>query len=142
MGYYMTQHEADFYIDSRDFPDMIKAIHELVNHPEKMGGSSFNGNLDKRHYSWVDMSFVNTSDVKKIFNCWRWSITQDKHGNIIDIIFEGEKLGDDFYLFQAIAPFVTQDSFIEMHGEDNQMWRWKFINGKCEEITPTISWED
>lgn len=142
MGYYAEQCGTDFFIDKKHFSEMIKAIHNLGDHPEKMGGGSYkDGKTVSRHYSWVQMNFVESYDVKYIFDCWRWNVNFDDDGNITDIYFDGQKLGDDYELFQAIAPFVKDQSFIEMRGEDNAMWRWSFKNKKCEEVSPKIIWE-
>ena len=143
MGYCMEQRGADFFISKENFPKMIKAIHALVNEPDKMGGGSYSGGKTiSKHYSWVDMSFCNITDVEKIFQCWRWNVYFDDNNNITDISFDGEKMGDDRVLFDAIAPFVENNSFIEMRGEDTDMWRWKFVNGKCKEIGARIIWDD
>jgi sugar O-acyltransferase (sialic acid O-acetyltransferase NeuD family) len=53
-----------------------------------------------------------------------------------------EKLGDDFIIFQSIAKFVQDGTYIEMVGEDGDKWRWLFKNGICKEIYPIITWED
>jgi len=56
--------------------------------------------------------------------------------------FEREKIGQEDLLFDAIAPWVREGSYIEMSGEDDAMWRWVFRGGGCHEVTPTITWED
>jgi len=33
-----------------------------------------------------------------------------------------------------MAPFIKDGGFIEVHGEDNFYWRWKFNDGKCREV--------
>jgi hypothetical protein len=40
----------------------------------------------------------------------------------------------------AIAPYVEENSYIEMVGEDGDRWRWVFKNGKCEEKYPEVIW--
>lgn len=45
-------------------------------------------------------------------------------------------------MFKAIAPFVKDGSFLEIHGEDGAMWRWKFSNGKMRQIGAKIVWEE
>lgn len=143
MGYYMEQRGSAFFIDKNHFPKMIDAIHSLGNHPEKMGGGSYQGGKTiSKHYSWVKMNFVESYDVKYIFDCWRWQTHFDDEGNITDISFDGEKMGDDRVLFDTIAPFVKEGSFIEMSGEDNDMWRWKFTNSICKEIGARIVWDE
>jgi hypothetical protein len=40
--------------------------------------------------------------------------------------FVGEKLTNDFEMFEAIASFVEKGSYIQMAGEDFLIWRWYF----------------
>lgn len=65
----------------------------------------------------------------------------DTDGNINEIEYVGEKLGDDYNLFQRVAPYVRDGSFIEMHGEDGEHWRWIFKVGKCLKITARVTWK-
>ncbi len=158
MGYYFSVLDSNFTIDNSQITNLISAIKELGD-PEKesgvvsdcndssknedfMGGSHYQDGLKvSSHYSWVNMNFVNLNDIKEIFNCWRWHIDFDDDGNICEISFNGEKLGDEEFFFKKIAPFVKDNSYIECLGEDNYMWRWKFVNGVCTEISPKIIWE-
>ena len=127
MGYHVEQLDSGFFVAADVIPSLIETIHKLAENGQ---------------YSWVRDNYIDSNDVTDIFRCWRWDIDMDKHGNIVDIRFDGEKLGDDEVFFKAIAPFVQDGSFIEMRGEDNAMWRWKFSNGKLREIYPEIIWGD
>lgn len=127
MGYHVEQLDGKFFVSADVIPSLIETIHKLAE----------NGK-----YSWVRDNYIDSNDVTDIFRCWRWDIDMDKHGNIVDIRFDGEKLGDDEVFFKEIAPFVQDGSFIEMRGEDNAMWRWKFSNGKLKELYPEIIWGD
>lgn len=142
MGYYMSQGDCSFFIPVENIKDMLKVIHNLANCEGAMSGGQYSGGKKtSSHYSWVNMKFPEYNDIVEVFDCWRWHIEVDKEsGNILDIGFNGEKLGDDFILFNAIAPFVKPGSFIEMHGEDNAMWRWYFNGETCIEQYPTITW--
>jgi hypothetical protein len=126
MGYCAHQVNSEFFIPINNFVKVVKAIHHLAK----------NG----RRYSWVRDSYTESQDIKDIFCHWRWSVEFDDDGNICHIYFNGQKLGDDEVLFRAIAPYVKSDSFIEMRGEDNAMWRWHFSNGICKEQHPQITW--
>lgn len=143
MGYYIEQTDCKFFVPSDKIEPMIQAIRSLANKNNLMGGGSYHGGEKvSSHYSWVDMKFATLEDIAEIFYCWRWTVERDEQtGDIVDIYFSGEKLGDDFILFKTIAPFVKTDSFIEIRGEDNAMWRWHFNGEKCVEKTPTITWD-
>jgi hypothetical protein len=144
MGYYMDQRESIFVIKKENFEAALQAIKDLAKKVQEVGGggSYQHGEVVSRCYSWVATSeFLNASTVQAAINAWRWSVElDDESGNICDITFEGNKLGDDQYLFDAIAPYV-EDGYIEMSGEDCCIWRWAFKDGECREIYPEISWE-
>ena len=66
----------------------------------------------------------------------------DSNSNIIGLEFTGEKLWDQREMFEQIAQFVEDGSYIEMHGEDESMWRWVFKNGVCHEIDAIVTWPE
>lgn len=85
-------------------------------------------------YDWVnDCDVTNAKSLADILTAFRWRPSFDDDGNIISICFSGEKYGSDEILFNIIAPYVTEGSFIEMAGEGSDMWRWLFKDGKCIE---------
>ncbi len=126
MGYCMTQHGAQFTIKREKQDDCLKAIKALGAAVPKYG------------YSWVDTArFVNANDLQTALDAWRWETElDDESGDIATINFRGEKLGDDKVLWDAIAPYVEPDSFIQMSGEDGAAWRWVFDGKTCKEIEP------
>jgi hypothetical protein len=94
-------------------------------------------------FSWVDRDFATRCDnFHDIMDEWRWEPEYDDDGNVDNIEFTGEKIGDDKVLFDAIAPFVESGSYIEMLGEDGTRWKWKFDGKTCTELTATESFED
>ena len=122
MGYYMTQRETIFFIDRFNLVNVEKAIRDL------------------EPGSWVTES-REKDYLEQLFQNWRWSVEFDTAGNINNIMFEGEKLGDEKKFFNAIAPFVRKGSYIEMTGEDGSLWRWEFDGSMCIENVPNISWD-
>lgn len=66
----------------------------------------------------------------------------DSDGNITELEFIGEKLGNDFKVFQSIAHYVQDGSYIWMVGEDGSQWRWVFQSGVCREVKPKVEWPD
>ena len=127
MGYYISLHNYDFIIAAAEKDNVLKALH----------------NMPDISYSWVSISEVKkTQSLDQAMYEWRYQLGYDDGGNVIGIDFCGEKLGDEALMFKAIAPFVKDGSFIEMHGEDGAMWRWKFVNGTMKEISAKIVWDD
>lgn len=76
-------------------------------------------------------SIITAPNVIQAFSEWRWLPETDNKGNIIEINFTGEKLGDEQILFDEIAPFVESGSSIIVADERGKVWRWRFDDGKC-----------
>ena len=89
--------------------------------------------------------FVSAENTGRVFAmtenyCYNFKLNAE--GDITAIEFQGEKLRDDYEMFQKIAPFVRDGSFLEMMGEDGALWRWVFRNGRCQEVNAIVSWPD
>lgn len=87
-------------------------------------------------------NFSDIDDFASLIKAWGLEVQIDKNGNIEDIFFADyyHHSADEDVLFYAIAPYVEKDSFIEIHGEDGEMWRYVFDGTSYEEIYPTITW--
>jgi len=66
----------------------------------------------------------------------------DYDGNITEIDFVADYIGDPGSMFSKIAPYVKDGSYIEMRGEDGYHWKYIFSDGKCKEVTAKVSWEE
>jgi len=136
MGYHITIFEHDVIIPT---DRMASALHELkamAMHKNKMGGGGFTGagKPVEQWFSWVDMQqLANAETLIEAFDAWRYEFVKYDDGIILEN-FNGEKLGDDAFLWETLAPFIKDDGFIEVHGEDNYFWRWKFNDGKFQEV--------
>lgn len=138
MGYCMTQRGSEFLIRGQNFSAALAAVKALAYKPEQMSGGSSKG---ERWYAWVDTNgFVNAATLADAIGAWRWSTTVI-NGGIVDIYFKGEKLGDDMILFEALAPFVEDGSFIDMEGEDGSLWRWVFDGKTVREVEGRVVYE-
>ena len=71
-----------------------------------------------------------------------WECETDIDGNIIDLWFKEEKINNEYEIFNLLAPYVEEECFIEMIGEDDSRWRWVFNGEICMEKNATIVWED
>lgn len=118
MGYVMYTRGSSFSIQANDLEEALAAIQKA---------NLLDGDLP--------LSFEEA--MKRL----GWEISFDSYGNVDEVWTSGKKLGDDSALFQAIAPLVLEDSYIEMRGEDDEIWRWYFCNKKCYEQDGTIVWE-
>ena len=149
MGYCMEQREGKFTIKAGNVAGALAAIKALDPdapgaHP---GGSRSSGGKVSRHFSWVDTEdFRNAETLSEALKAWRWGVTHgvDSKGRnkpgVAGLYFEGDKRGDDKTLFDAIAPYVEPESFLEMSGEDNVIWRWVFDGKECVEVQAEVDW--
>lgn len=85
--------------------------------------------------------------LAEALSAMRWDADQNENGDIVGLEFTGEKSsGDDDVALAAIAPFVRSNfpsdnlPYIEMQGEQGEMWRWIFVDGEVREVEPTITW--
>jgi len=138
MGYCMSQGDTKFRIKAANKAAALEAVRALAKDGARM--SYYNGR--ERRFSWVttdDFTLAKTLEVA--LEAWRWpAVVDEKTGDIVGIEHHGEKLGDDPVLWDAIAPFVESGSYIQMSGEDGNVWRWCFKDGGHYESTPT--WPD
>jgi hypothetical protein len=136
MGYYMEQKSSKFFIAKKDFSKALDAIKLLMTKVNELGhgGSYSNGSKNETWFSWVDTkTVVESNTLSDALEEWRYCVKIDKYGNINNIEFTGEKLGQEKLLFDAIAPFVRKGSYISMIGEDETRWKWIFKNNQCME---------
>jgi len=129
MGYYMDLVDSNFWIKKENEEKALNAIKEAV--------------ADGRVNSWINKEFVEkANDLQDAFLACRWDIEKyDDNNGYGDLYFDGEKLGNDYEFFCAIAPYVGNNCYVQIRGEDGEMWRWVFRDGKCHEIYPTIIWD-
>lgn len=122
MGYYMSQLDTEIFISKENFAAALEAVKGLHGQETIDDGGG-------RHFSWVDDDFYEKESFPEILSCWHWDAELDEAGNLVDLEFSGEKRGDDEILFNAIAPFVADNSYIRMEGEDSEKWEWLFQGG-------------
>lgn len=130
MGYYMLNIEADFQIKEVDFPAACEALKTFVESRD---------DLDYVNVSEA-VKYCNEGDLIRALSECKWECDEGEDG--IDTILPGRtQLGEDHELFKAIAPFVVENSFITMLGEEKEIWRWVFKNGDCIEERSEIVFE-
>lgn len=141
MGYCMNQNDCCIKITAEQQKKAFKPVQKKLLSSVKTVGGGWGGR--ERTYSWVDTDEIkNAKTLIDILHAFRWNPEIDDKGDIISLLFGGEKLGDDKFFFDVIAPYVEEGGFIEMVGEDNCIWRWIFKKEKCKEVAATITFED
>lgn len=130
MGYCMSQKSSKLFIGVENIPAVQMTINSLMTR----GSGEADGN-----FRWVNTEKVlNAASLNAQFKEWGWAPTLDLQGNIVDLVFESEKLGDELKLFKAVAPYVKAGSFIDMYGEEGDMWRWHFDGADCQELEAQV----
>ena len=66
----------------------------------------------------------------------------DEDGSIDGFEYDGKCLRGDYEFWTALAPFVEEGCYLEVEGDDLEIWRWKFRNGKVVVQYPTLLWDD
>ena len=137
MGYCYSITNTEFRIDARHYPDLID---HLIKWHTKCQTTNF-------AFKWIDnmkaLTVLNEGDIIGYFDLWSYNAKIDvTSGDIVDMIFEGEKIGDEAHLWEQISPWVNDGSYIDCCGEDTTHWRWSFREGQVLEIEATLHYDD
>lgn len=121
MGYCMWMGHSTAVLPAANEAEAMKRMEVLDRTGSKHGGSS-----DGRSwFSWVDEDWLkNSADMVDVFTEWRYQTIRTDEGDIEINGFDGEKLGDDEQLWEALSDLMTGE--IHMTGEDGYSWGWKF----------------
>lgn len=134
MGYCMNQGDSRIFIAKSNREELHQCLITMAQYAHK---------AHHGHFSWVDTSTLEKArnDLEALEE-WRWDAGVNAAGDIVSLDFTGEKLGDDLTMFKVIAPLVKQGSFIVMHGEDGESWRWYFNGETCLEQSASLSFAE
>lgn len=133
MGYYINLEDSKFHVKKENVRPLMGALYRWMASGGKYGRSWINSKVIQDKYE--------KNDIGGMFNECRWPIRVDADGNIVEIRFEGEKLGDDESMFSAISEFIEDKSYIQILGEEGEAWRWYFIGGKLYEDHVNRVWK-
>lgn len=130
MGYCISQGDSRFHIAASEVPKAFVALKQAAELLHSAGKS----------VRWVRLpTLCAARNLAEQLEEWRWRVDQAADGSITAVHFEGEKLGDDLRLWQLLAPFVQRGSFIVIHGEEGDTWRWYFDGRTCLEQQAQMS---
>ena len=143
MGYYARATEIDLTIPAEKVMDAFSAAIAMNTDPALQGKKTGNSYTGQRWFSWVSDNYHETArdliDVVDTEFRFEDSYYDDK-GNF-HLGYFNSKMGHEKVLFEALAPFVEDGSFVEWRGEDEAHWRWNFQNGTLAEQVGKIVWE-
>lgn len=129
MGFSIRQMDSKFSIPRIHHKEALAAIKAL-----------FAGGRDQRYVKSGDEDRWTT--LADALEDYSWCPKMDGDYNIVDIDFHGEKMGAEERMFEAIAPFVQDGSYIEMTGDEGAHWRWVFTDGKMKEVNAVLPWSE
>lgn len=122
MGYYIQQRATQMRIKAENFSNVVEAIN---------------------NYSTTGSVLYHFTGIEEAMDYIGFAIDiDDKTGDIINIEYINEKIGNLAEALKYIAPFVEGGCYIEFGGEDGALWRYMFSNGACKEIAPEIKWSN
>jgi hypothetical protein len=134
MGIYIYQLQSEFQVPAEQCAGMLDVLKKAIEEtPEELlFGGERRGDIIIRFFAFINHEKVlNAANLEKALRFCRWAPEFDEEGNIIDIEFTGEKYGNEDILFNALAPFVKNGSFIAMVNDRREVWRWRFDGQKC-----------
>lgn len=131
MGFGMRQKEAEFSLPKKYFSDACEALKKLFGNED--------GFVEYIKPRDVIRACDENDFVQAMIEC-RWRCEVDETG-VVGIRTFGNNLGMEYQIFRAIAPYVKEGSVIEMTGDENALWRWRFENGECFEDNGVVYYE-
>ena len=129
MGYCIKLEEGQIKLSKEN---MKKALKELSKHSFIWCDDFYYENIVFEHESkscWEETDEEEIT-VEEVWDGLRYEV---EYKNCYWIIneFNGEKLGDDEYIFNLIAPYC-EDGYLQYLGEDGERWRYVITDRKCE----------
>lgn len=128
MGYRIAIADNKLAINKVNFTKALDALKSLFT-SENFTCTDYG--KDCQHFSWINTKTVlESKTLGEAMEGIRFSPLYDPDGNITGVDFTGENDGDESIFLNALAPYVVSDSHISFVGEDGNMWKWIFRNGK------------
>ena len=130
MGYCVSQIGSSFFMKAADQEAALYAVKRWVRTRTKI--------------SWVDRDIVlSRGDLAEAFFEFGYVAEVDDDGNIVDIVLDREKWGEERLLFGVIGPWVRVGSYIRYVDEEGAHFqvRWSGGRGVVTEYAE-IAWPD
>lgn len=146
MGYCVSVELHNVKIDFNKAAEALAAINALHDPDvmaKKAGGGYFvSGDIRRGWYRWVQNPPAGGfSSLEDALREWRYEASADnEHLCWLVDYFTGEKLGDDEYLWGALAPYMADGGCVIFRGEDGETWRYRFQGGRMFNETAQLVW--
>lgn len=128
MGYVVEMYEENFNMMCKNKEKALENIIDFMN--------DNNHSPDDKSFKWLNgVDHNNWHCLEHAMSEWRLPVSVDINGNICGISFCGDKKGDELKLFDEIAEYVSNDSYIIMGGSYDQVrWCYLFKDSTVERI--------
>lgn len=132
MGYCVEMKECKFFIKKENIEKAFNTLRDYAKTKIEK----------KERLSWIDLHSVAYSEtLTEALESCDFDILYNDNGDVYDVDYISEKLGDHDVILNVIAPYIEDGSYLEMYGEDGDIWRWCIKDNKCYWKTPKIIWE-
>src|ERR1041385_554896 len=121
MGYYLKLKKASFEIPAARAADALAAVADV-------------------HGQVYGLSDDDKLTLGRIFGDIAWPLKKMKSGWVMEVQEDSAecKQGWETELFEAVAPFVKDGSYIKARGEDGQDFEWYFARGAVRDSEPLL----
>ena len=128
MGYYIDLTDSDFRVKKENFRKAIIGFKATF----MLDLIKINREYKKEHFDWIDTDRVlGSHNIDELLKYIRYEPIYNLEGNICKLKFIGEKDGDEYLLFNALAPYVEDNSYLSFEGCDGRKWRYIFKNNEA-----------
>lgn len=138
MGYGIRQVASKFHMGANSRIGAVQALRGLARECSQVGYSDSKSILKAPDFPGVMAALRFEVEVLDYSNTSHEYVVHD----IVGINFTGESYGAEDEVMEALAPFVSPDSFVEFVGVEGERWRYLFDGQKCTKQTAVVSWVD
>ena len=131
MGYYVSG-SGNVRIKKDDLDKAYEAMMALQERTDLMGGGRYSAKETVKFFSWMPEDLRTIPNAKEVFLALGFDVQDEEDGGILIFAYDS-KIGDERWFFAAAAPFMSGE--FEWKGEDGEMWKWMFEEGKMIEWT-------
>lgn len=143
MGYYISITNSNVFVPKDKHEAAYKALCDLNSNDAIKSGGCYPPPTDGRPgkwFSWMDPNYPEKcKDLVEVLTEVGFDVEVSPAGDILSLGYDN-KSGDQNIFLYALAPFVTNGSFIEWRGEEGERWRFEFDGHKVREKEGRTVW--
>lgn len=139
MGYHIKSESSSININKGDFEEARQRLNSLNSrHDLKYGmmtgpvaeSDSDTLGVSNKWFSWMAYDYdVSCDSLESILEQLGFRVSKDASGNIANLDYPENKMGQEYLFLATLAPFVADGGFIKWVGEDGNTWGYYFEDG-------------